>query len=130
MGFRNGAYAKVWEVKPNSSGKSTSVRLSISKKTGEGQYEEDFSGYAAFIATANTQAAALKTGDRIKLGDVDVSSRYDREKKERFFNCKVFSFEPAETAPKATSSAQPTRPQGRLAGAAVEDGGLPDDFPA
>jgi len=107
-------------VKPNSSGKSTSVRLSISRKIGEGQYEEDFSGYAAFIATANTQAARLKAGDRIKLGDVDVSSRYDREKRERAFFFKVFSYAPADGPSK--SAGNPLD--------AVEDGGLPDDFPA
>ena len=123
MGFRQGAYAKVWEVKPNSSGRSTSVRLSISKKIGEGQYEEDFSGYATFIATANTQAAKLKADDRIKLGDVDVSSRYDREKRERSFFFKVFSYEPTDgpqTTPRNTGNPLD----------AIEDGGLPDDFPA
>ena len=123
MGFRQGAYAKVWEVKPNSSGKSTSVRMSVSKKNGEGQYEEEFSGYAAFIGTAHTQAAKLKAGDRIKLGDVDVSSSYNREKRERGFYFKVFSYEPADgpqTTPRNTGSPLD----------AVEDGGLPDDFPA
>jgi len=118
LGFRQGAYAKVWEVKPNPSGRSTSVRLSISKKAGGG-YEEEYSGYAAFIATANTQAATLKPGDRIKLGDVDVSSRYSPEKREKTYGFKVFSFELADG------------PQGaRTAGSTAEDGGLPDDFPA
>jgi len=119
MGFKTGAYAKVWDVKPNSSGKSTSVRLSISRKVGEGQYEEEFSGYAAFIATANLQAAGLKSGDRIRLGDVDVASRYDREKRERFFSFKVFSFEMADGQRAAPNPLD-----------AVADGDLPDDFPA
>jgi len=123
MGFRTGAYAKVWEVKPNPSGRSTSVRLSVSRKASEGHYEEDFSGFASFIATANDRAAGLKAGDRIKLGDVEVSSRYDREKGERFFNFKVFSFEPADgqqgTAKKQGSALD-----------AIEEGDLPDDFPA
>ena len=60
MGFRNEAYAKIWEVKPNTSGRSTSVRLSISKKVGDGQYEDDFTGWVTFIATANDRAAGLK----------------------------------------------------------------------
>ena len=50
---------------------------------------------------------------------MDVSSRYDREKRERAFYFKVFSFEPADAA----------RPAGNPLDA-VEDGGLPDDFPA
>jgi len=123
MGFRRDAYAKVWEVKPNSSGKSTSVRLSISKKVGEGQYEEDFSGYVTFIATANNRAASLTKGDRIKLGDVDVSSKYNPEKKERHFNFKVFSFEMADGSKNSTNSRGSPEDN-------VEDGSLPDDFPA
>jgi len=123
MGFRQGAYAKVWEVKPRPGGKTTSVRLSVSRKVGEGQYEEDFSGYVTFIATAHSRAASLKTGDRIKLGDVDVSSKYYPEKKERAFYFKVFSYEPADgpqTVPRNTGSSLDV----------IEDGGLPDDFPA
>jgi len=128
MGFRSGAFAKVWEVKPNPSGKSTSVRLSVSRKVSEGQYEEDFSGYVTFIATANDRAGGLKKGDRIKLGDTDVSSKYNAQTKERSYSFKVFSFEPAD-------GSQPTRPEGASKRRdnsldAVEDGGLPDDFPA
>jgi len=122
MGFRNGAYAKVWEVRPNDSGKSTSVRLSISRKVGDG-YEEEFSGYAAFIATANDRVATLKAGDRIKLGDVDVSSKYNPDKREKTFSFKVFSFEMAD-------GAQGTARKKDNPLDAIEDGGLPDDFPA
>jgi len=123
MGFRNGAYAKVWEVRPNDSGRSTSVRLSISRKISEGQYEEDFSGYAAFIATANDRATALKAGDRIKLGDVDVSSKYNPDKREKTFSFKVFSFEMADGAQGAARKKDNPLE-------AVEEGDLPDDFPA
>jgi len=122
MGFRNGVFAKVWEVKPNPSGKSTSVRLSISRKVSDGQYEEDFSGYVSFIATANDRAAALKKGDRIKLGDVDVSSKYNAEKRERSYSFKVFSFESAD-GPQGSAKKPGGSPD------AVDDG-LPDDFPA
>jgi len=124
MGFRKDAFAKVWEVKPNNGGKSTSVRLSISRKVAEGQYEEDFSGYVIFIATANTRAAALKKNDRIKLGDVDVSSKYNPANKERTFSFKVFSFEMADGTPQGT-----TKKKGNTLDA-IEDGELPDDFPA
>lgn len=96
MGFRTGAYAKIWEVKPYQSGRATSVRLSISKKVGEGQYEEDFADYCTFIATANKQAQSLRSGDRIKLGDIDVSSQYDRETRTKRYSFKVFSYEEAD----------------------------------
>lgn len=44
MGFRTGAYAKVWEVTPMSD-TSTKVRLSVSRKNKQtNEYEQDFSG--------------------------------------------------------------------------------------
>ena len=45
MGFRTGAYAKVWEVTPMSD-TSTKVRMSVSRKNKQtGEYEQDFSIY-------------------------------------------------------------------------------------
>lgn len=78
MGFRTGAYAKVWEVKPFSD-TSVKLRLSVSRKNKQtGEYEQDFSGYVNAVGTAAAKkAACLKEGDRIKLGDVDVTTKYD-----------------------------------------------------
>lgn len=97
MGFRNGAFAKIWEVTPMSDS-STKLRMSISRKNKQtGEYEQDFSGFVLAIgATAAKAAAALKEGDRIKLGDVDVSTKYDKEKKVTYTNFKIFSFEVEE----------------------------------
>lgn len=83
MGFRTGAYAKVWEVTPMSD-TSTKVRMSISRKNKQsGEYEQDFSGFVLAIGTAAAKkAASLKEGNRIKLGDVDVTTKYDKEKRE------------------------------------------------
>ena len=82
MGFRTDAYAKVWEVTPMSD-TSTKVRMSISRKNKQsGEYEQDFSGFVLAIGTAAAKkAASLKEGNRIKLGDVDVTTKYDKEKK-------------------------------------------------
>lgn len=47
-----------------------------------------------FVGSAcAAKAAKLQKGARIKLGDVDVTTRYDAEKKETYTNYKVFSFE-------------------------------------
>ncbi len=94
MGFRTGAFAKVWEVSPMSD-TSTKVRMTISRRNRKtGEYEQDFSGFVLAIGTAAARkAAALKEGDRIKLGDVDVSTKYDKEKKVTYTNFKMFSFE-------------------------------------
>lgn len=94
MGFRTGAYAKVWEVSPMSD-TSTKLRISISRKNKRtDEYEQDFSGFVLAIGTAAaSKAARLKEGDRIKLGDVDVSTKYDKDKKITYTNFKLFSFE-------------------------------------
>lgn len=94
MGFRTGAYAKIWEVTPMSD-TSTKVRLSVSRKNKQtNEYEQDFSGFVLAIGTAAAKkAACLKEGERIKLGDVDVTTKYDKEKKVTYTNFKMFSFE-------------------------------------
>ena len=119
MGFRAGAYCKVWSVEPLSE-VNTKIRLSVSRKNKRtGEYEQDFSGFVNFIGSAAAdKAAKLKEGDRIKLGDVDVSTKYNADKKVTYYNCKVFSFEPvdddkdkAETTP---DDPQPTVDAGEL----------------
>lgn len=121
MGFRSGAFAKVWEVAPMSD-TSTKVRMSISRKnTQTGEYEQDFSGFVMAIGTAvASKAARLKKGDRIKLGDVDVSTKYDKDKKVTYTNFKMFSFE----ADGESASPRPTPPDEPKPG--VDDGELDD----
>ncbi len=93
MGFRKDAYATVWRVE-SISPTLTKAQLSISRKNKDGEYEQDFGSYVAFIGTAAAaKAARLTDKDRIKLGDVDVSTKYDKEKKIMYTNYKVFSFE-------------------------------------
>ena len=96
MGFRTGAFAKVWEVKPMSD-TSTKIRISVSRKNKRTeQYEQEFSGFVMAVGTAAaSKALKLKEGDRIKLGDVDVTTKYDAEKKITYTNYKMFSFEDA-----------------------------------
>ena len=94
MGFRQGAYAKVWEVKPKGATQTT-LRISTSRKNRQTeQYEQDFSGFVdCFGSAAATQAMGLNKGDTIKLGDCDVTTRYDAEKRITYTNFKLFSFE-------------------------------------
>lgn len=93
MGFRNGAYATVWEVKEGK-GNYLDVRLSTSKKnkTTE-QYETDFSGFVRFIGDAAKDGTKLKEKDRIKIRECEVTNHYDKEKKVTYTNFAVFSFE-------------------------------------
>ena len=65
MGFRTGAFAKVWEVTPMSD-TSTKLRMSISRKNKKtDEYEQDFSGFVLAIGTA---AAAV--GDFVRWATV------------------------------------------------------------
>lgn len=119
MGFRTNSFATVWSVEPKSD-VNTNVRLSISRKNKQtGEYEQDFSGFVAFIGSANAQKAArLKERDRIKLGGVDVSTTYNADKKITRTNYKCFSFEPENTV--ATAMSNEPQPE-------VDDGMISDD---
>ena len=123
MGFREGAFATFWEARPNRSGNSTSVRLSISKKAEDGKYEDDFAGYVLFIKAAHTKASSLKKGDRIKLGGTDVSSQYNADKNTRNYTFKVFSFEMADGSKSAAKSKKSNSLD------AMEEDDTPDDLP-
>ena len=93
MGFRTGAFCKVWKVEPVSD-TMTKLRVSISRKNRNGEYEQDFSGFISAIGSAAaSRAIKLKEGDRIKLGDVDVTTFYSKEKEREDTTFKVFSFE-------------------------------------
>lgn len=93
MGFRPGAYATVWQT-DSGRGNFVNVRLTISRKVKDtDQYEEEFSGYCMCIGEARAKAEKLKERDRIKLGDVDVTRRYDKEKQKEYTTFKIFSFE-------------------------------------
>lgn len=82
------------------------VRLSISRKDKEtGEYEDEFSGFCMFIGHAKAKAEKLKERDRIKLGDVDVTRRYDKEKQKEYYTFKVFDFEFADDAGRGNQSA-------------------------
>lgn len=106
MGFRSGAYATVWTVEQTKE-TVTRGRISISRKNKEtGNYEDEFSGFVSFIGTvAATNAAKLHERDRIKLGDVDVTNRYDKETQKEYTYYKIFSFDPAD-APRSGGAPQ------------------------
>lgn len=110
MGFRSGAWAKVWEVTPVSDA-CTKIRISVSQKNKQtGEYEQDFSGFVMCAGTAVAKkACALNKGDTIKLGDCDVSTKYDKQREVTYTNFKLFSFEEdtSEKAPRVDEGEPP-----------------------
>lgn len=123
MGFRVGSYAKVWAVDPKTD-TNTVVRISISRKNKKsGEYEQDFSGFVSFVGTAAAKKAAnLKEGDRIKLGDVDVTTSYNAEKKTTYTNYKAFDFTVEGSTDNTPSN---TEPQPEVGDGEVNDDRLP-----
>jgi len=123
MGFRKESYATVWEVEPVSD-TLTKGRISISRKNKQtGEYETDFSGFVSFVGTvAAKNATQLKEKDRIKLGDVDVTNRYDSEKKITYTNYKIFSFEKQDETPPPTGA---EKTQSTVDSGEVDDSRLP-----
>ena len=111
MGFRKDSYATVWSAEAISD-TMTKCRISISRKNKQtGEYETDFSGFVSFIGSlAAKKAAGLKEKDRIRLGDVDVTNRYDKEKGVTYTNFKVFSFDIEDQSQSAPTS--PATPSG------------------
>lgn len=111
MGFRDGAYATVWEVSPKTDA-VTRVRISISRKNKEtGEYTTDFSGWCVFLGTsAASRALSLKEKDRIQIKSCDVSNTYDKETERLFHDYKVFDFEAAD----GFSSQQKASDQGSM----------------
>lgn len=78
MGFRQGSFATIWQVEPVKD-TITKAKITTSRKNkSTGEYETDFSGFVTFLGTAAaSKAAKLKEKDRIKLGDVDVTRKWD-----------------------------------------------------
>lgn len=99
MGFQTGSWATCWSVEKKNDN-VTKVRLTTSRKNKmTDQYEQDFGGFVDFIGkSAATRALQLKERDRIKLGDVSVTNRYDKEKGITYTNFACFSFEMQDEA--------------------------------
>lgn len=123
MGFRTGSFAKVWEVKPISD-KVTQLRISISRKPkGSDEYVQDFNGFVSVIGTAPAKkAVSLVSGDTIQLGDVDVTTTYDKEKKVAYTNYSIFSFSTRSEKNSSNPASDPAVVDVQDGG---EEGGLP-----
>lgn len=124
MGFRKDSYATVWGVEKVTDN-STKIQISTSRKNKQtGEYETDFSGFVMCVgASAASAAAALTKGDRIKLGDVDVTTNYNKEKKVTYTNFTMFSFE--VESKKNENVTEKTEPQPSVDSGEVDDERLP-----
>ena len=128
MGFKNGAYATVWDIQPRSP-KVTVLRISTSKKPhGSDEYVQDFSGFCSCVGeTAATAAKGLKVGERIKLGDVETTTSYIKEKDITYTNFAVYSFERVEKTGDSKGQGNDFTNEPEVEG--VDDGEVGDGIP-
>lgn len=111
MGFATNSWGTVWSVEKKNDN-VTKVRLSTSRKNKmTDQYETDFSGFVDFIGKSAAQKALqLKERDRIKLGDVSVTNRFDKDKGVTYTNFACFSFETQDSAGQRSSGSSGGNP--------------------
>lgn len=96
MGFRQGAYAKVWSTEDK--GNYSTGKVSISRKNKEtNRYDVEFiDNFVRFVGSAHTAVKDLAIGDKgvtIRITSCDVTNRYDAEKKRTYTNFVIFGFE-------------------------------------
>lgn len=96
MGFRQGAYAKIWSVEDK--GNYSICNLSISKKNKDTDkyYVEFQDGFVRLVGTAHTDISGMdipENGLSIKISSCDVTNNYDADKKKLYTNYVIFGFE-------------------------------------
>ena len=111
MAFRSGAYCTVFSVEKRNEN-VTRVRIATSRKNKmTDQYEQDFGGFVDFVGKdAAKKALQLKKMDRIKLGDVSVTNKYDKEKGVTYTNFSCFSFDMPDSAGSKPSGGSANNP--------------------
>lgn len=126
MGFRKGAYAKIWSIEDK--GNFTKVNLSVSKKNKTtGEYVTDFSGFVNLVGTAYQESKKLKEGDSVKIGDCEVTTSYNKDTKTNYTNYAIFSLDSGDST-KSQSVSAPSKKSQKVA-AEVSDNGEEEDLP-
>ena len=130
MGFRNGAFARVFGNMESVTNKVTKGRISISqKKRGTDEYEQKFGGFVSFIGTAAAnKAMKLKEMDRIRLDSVDLESVYDKEHNRTYYNFYIYDFKTQEEVDAEGESSNNGQHSGDAGGGWVDGYGNPAEI--
>ena len=103
MGFKNGAFATVWKTESIWMNLICRMPSFLPPSTAEIIVLQSYIIRYVMVRSLqngrSSRAARLKEKDRIKLGEVDVTTRYSKEKNTTYTNYKVFSFEDADSKP-------------------------------
>lgn len=98
MGFRKDAWCRVWSVAPSENKKYALADITISKKNQDsGSYEVTFAHkFVRLVGTAYKQIQNIKIPDKkgigLQIDGCDVTSYYDKEKKQNYINFVIYAF--------------------------------------
>lgn len=131
MGFRQGAYAKIWRVEDK--GNYSVAQVSISKKNKDtDQYETEFQhNFVRLVGTAHDLGKNIEEvqgGTSIKITSCDVTNRYDKDKQKEFTNFVIFGFEFPDNNGGNAGGKKKAAPKNPTKKAAADDGfmNIPD----
>lgn len=96
MGFRQGAFAKVWRVENKGNYSVAQVSISRKKKDSD-HYETEFqNNFVRLVGTAHDMGKDIQEvqgGTTIKITSCDVTNKYDKEAQKEYTNFVIFGFE-------------------------------------
>lgn len=136
MGFRQGAYARIWSVEEGA-GKYAIANMSVSRKNPDTEeYKTEWQdGFVRLVGKAYEDIGNIdipEGGISVKISSCDVTNNYDTNKKKLYTNYVVFGFEyPIENnkdggeksaAPKKTTKKTTKSKTTKAKAEAVDDG--------
>lgn len=112
MGFRPGAYFRLWDLEDK--GKYSSGRITISKKDAtNGGYVQKFGGFVRFVGQAHEHCKKLEIGSsgislRIapEIDACDLENYFSKEKNTTYYNPVIFKVEDSNGASSSGASKQ------------------------
>ena len=135
MGFRQGAYAKIWSIKDEGNYSVAQISVSKKNKDSDGYTTEFQDGYVRLVGTAHETAKSLQVpnnGVSIQISSCDVTNKYDAEKEKTYVNYVIFGFDVSDdsgnTAKTESKNAKKTSSK-KASTASKTDNTEDDDLP-
>lgn len=100
MGFRTGAFARIWSVE--SKGNYSVANISISKKNKDTEkYDVEFQdGFVRLVGNAHEFMQGVNIPEKgypVKITSCDVTNKFDGDKKKLYYNFAIFGLEDANS---------------------------------
>lgn len=133
MGFSQGSYAKVWDIKNTEWGIRARITTSYKNRQTD-QYEQDFGGWVKFLGKAKDAAAKISEGSVIRILGCSVTNKYDKEAQKEYVNYNIFDFEQDTYSGSMPRSSKEAAAKSKRRPSALEEGdsgveGSDDELP-